>query len=128
MIKVKSILLKKELVIRIRLKNKNDKQEYTVKTHRLIEEKLMELKLRGIDGISKVFLRKLSMKRYTEDGEKDHEEWVLDTDGINLLEVMSCQDVDFRRTTSNDINEILSVFGIEACRYYYYIIKKERHY
>jgi DNA-directed RNA polymerase II subunit RPB1 len=37
------------------------------------------------------------------------EEWILDTEGVNLLEVMSFPDVDHTRTTSNDIVEIIQV-------------------
>jgi DNA-directed RNA polymerase II subunit RPB1 len=43
-------------------------------------------------------------------------EWILDTEGINLLAVLSCPEVDHRRTTSNDIVEIVQVLGIEAVR------------
>lgn len=43
-------------------------------------------------------------------------EWILDTEGTNLQAVMSHPDVDYTRTTSNDIVEILRVLGIEAVR------------
>lgn len=36
--------------------------------------------------------------------------------GVNLLEVMCHPDVDFSRTVSNDVIEILQVLGIEAAR------------
>ena len=39
-----------------------------------------------------------------------------DTDGTNLAEVMAVEDVDFTRTLSNSVLEILSVLGIEGCR------------
>ncbi|CDJ59806.1 DNA-directed RNA polymerase II largest subunit, putative, partial [Eimeria maxima] len=42
--------------------------------------------------------------------------WVLDTDGCNLEEVLTCPRVDATRTTSNDITEIFAVLGIEAVR------------
>lgn len=46
-------------------------------------------------------------------------QWKLETDGVNLLKVMSEPFVDEKVTTSNDIVEIISVLGIEAgmCRF-----------
>lgn len=42
--------------------------------------------------------------------------WVLDTQGTNLVDVLALPNVDNTRTVSNDVNEILQVFGIEAAR------------
>ena len=44
------------------------------------------------------------------------EEWVLNTSGINLLEIINCPNVDFTRTHSNDIYEMYEMLGIEAAR------------
>uniref|UniRef100_A0A452UNE9 DNA-directed RNA polymerase subunit n=1 Tax=Ursus maritimus TaxID=29073 RepID=A0A452UNE9_URSMA len=53
----------------------------------------------------------------TEDGEfKALQEWILETDGVSLMRVLSEKDVDPVRTTSNDIVEIFTVLGIEAVR------------
>ena len=43
-------------------------------------------------------------------------EMIIDTDGTNLFEVLAHPMVDATRTISNDMVEILSVLGIEACR------------
>lgn len=49
----------------------------------------------------------------TEDGEfKALQEWILETDGVSLMRVLSEKDVDPVRTTSNDIVEI---FTVETC-------------
>jgi DNA-directed RNA polymerase II subunit RPB1 len=48
--------------------------------------------------------------------EKAPKEWILDTEGVNLLAVMSFPDVDHTRITSNNIVEIIEVLGIEAAR------------
>lgn len=46
----------------------------------------------------------------TEDGEfKALQEWILETDGVSLMRVLSEKDVDPVRTTSNDIVEIFTV-------------------
>jgi DNA-directed RNA polymerase II subunit RPB1 len=47
---------------------------------------------------------------------KNNKEWVLETEGTNLLEVLSIPEVDHTRTISNDVVEIFNVLGIEAAR------------
>lgn len=47
---------------------------------------------------------------------KKEMEWVLDTEGVNLLAVMSMEEVDYTRTTSNHIVDIIDTLGIEAAR------------
>ena len=44
-----------------------------------------------------------------EGGFKRLQEWILETDGTSLMKVLSAQDVDPIRTSSNDIVEIFSV-------------------
>ena len=46
----------------------------------------------------------------------DQREWVLETDGRDLSEVLASPLVDPRRTQSNDICETLRVLGVEAAR------------
>eukprot|EP01117_Protostelium_nocturnum_P012755 TRINITY_DN4718_c0_g2_i1.p1 TRINITY_DN4718_c0_g2~~TRINITY_DN4718_c0_g2_i1.p1 ORF type:complete len:1744 (-),score=622.93 TRINITY_DN4718_c0_g2_i1:65-5296(-) len=81
---------------------------------------LSEMTLRGIKGITKVFMRKLTKRNEYDRASgkpiEKFEEWILDTEGINLLSVLSCQEVDSARTTSNDIVEIITILGIEAVR------------
>eukprot|EP00818_Percolomonas_sp_WS_P008331 CAMPEP_0117439584 /NCGR_PEP_ID=MMETSP0759-20121206/2639_1 /TAXON_ID=63605 /ORGANISM="Percolomonas cosmopolitus, Strain WS" /LENGTH=1474 /DNA_ID=CAMNT_0005231301 /DNA_START=60 /DNA_END=4484 /DNA_ORIENTATION=- len=113
-----------KLVLRIRqIRDEKDKLEgenasaMEVAFLRGVEEQLLNaMPLRGIPDIKKVFLRDVKTKIYTNDGQRVREEWVLDTEGINIQAVMAEKNVDFKRTFSNDINEILEVFGIEACR------------
>lgn len=53
----------------------------------------------------------------TEDGEfKALQEWILETDGVSLMRVLSEKDVDPVRTTSNDIVEIFTV-SPRACAF-----------
>jgi DNA-directed RNA polymerase II subunit RPB1 len=42
--------------------------------------------------------------------------WVLETDGVNILEVLNYKYIDTYNTISNDIHEMNKVFGIEAVR------------
>jgi DNA-directed RNA polymerase beta' subunit len=78
---------------------------------------LNNLVLRGVNGIKKALLRKITdtMKK-TEGVYSKKETWVLDTIGTNLMDVLALDYIDPRRTISNDIQEIYRVFGIEAAR------------
>ncbi|MCP3684512.1 MAG: hypothetical protein GY861_17745, partial [bacterium] len=44
-------------------------------------------------------------------------EWVIETDGTNLFDTFLKNEVDFTRTTTNDIIEIYKCLGVEAVRY-----------
>jgi len=78
---------------------------------------LQKVVLRGIDGITKVILRKVLDNVEEINGVyKKQDIWVLDTIGTNLLDVLGLDYIDNTRTLSNDIIEIYSVLGIEAAR------------
>ena len=70
-----------------------------------VNDVLPTLHLSGIENIDKVIMR-----------EVNNNEWILDTDGTNLREVLALDGVDHTKTVSNDIVEISNVLGIEACR------------
>jgi DNA-directed RNA polymerase II subunit RPB1 len=86
---------------------------------RFIEDKLLDTILTGIDGIGRVFPREkkdeISFDERTG-GFVSHPQWVLDSEGTNLLDLFVFPNVDPTRTFSNDIHEILDVFGIETAR------------
>lgn len=69
-----------------------------------LKEKLRSVYVCGIKGVSQV----LPVKR--------KEEFIIITAGSNLKKVMELDFVDENRITSNDIYEIMKVFGIEAAR------------
>ena len=59
------------------------------------------------------------IEKSKENGEKEKEipeETILETDGSNLSELFEFEEIDFKRTISNDINDIFKVLGIEAVR------------
>ena len=74
--------------------------------------------LKGYKGVNKVSLNKKQNEIYNDDkGEFEKVvEWVLDTDGTNLMEILANPNIDPTRTISNDIREIHNVLGIEAAR------------
>jgi DNA-directed RNA polymerase II subunit RPB1 len=47
---------------------------------------------------------------------KTDDNWLVETDGVALQKVLGAKKIDFKRTISNDILEILKVLGIEAVR------------
>jgi DNA-directed RNA polymerase II subunit RPB1 len=81
------------------------------------DQLLNNIVLRGIKGINKVILRKIQDNVFEKNGVYNKKDiWVLDTIGTNLLEVLSLDYIDSKRTFSNDIVEIYHVLGIEAAR------------
>ena len=111
-----------KLILRIRIVNPeiDDKLEATVADDVLLKQieanMLTDMKLKGIENIRKVFIREAKRTVGTPDGYIHTTEWMLDTEGVNLAEVMVQPHVDHTRTTSNDIIEIMQVLGIEAVR------------
>jgi len=60
----------------------------------------------GIKGITKIYPRE----------DTDTHEYIVDTDGINFLSVLTSPNVDSTRTVCDDMHAIRSVLGIEATR------------
>ena len=82
------------------------------------QDQLLEnIVLRGVKGINKVILRTIRDNVVENNGiYKKQDIWVLDTIGTNLLDVLSLNYIDNKRTFSNDIVEVFNVLGIEAAR------------
>jgi DNA-directed RNA polymerase subunit A" len=70
-----------------------------------INEKLKILKVKGIDGIKRIIIRK-----------EPKEGYVIYSEGSNLKKVLEIKGVDPYRTTCNDIQAVGRVLGIEAAR------------
>jgi len=80
------------------------------------EELLMNVRIKGIENITNIVMSEENVVVYDK-GEYDYKkEWVLETDGTNLLEILSNKMVNYIKTSSNDINEIYDILGIEAAR------------
>lgn len=73
-----------------------------------MDKKLREITLKGLDAIKRVVMRK--------ENNRPDDEYILYTEGSDLENVISVEGVDMKRTTTNNINEIFEVFGIEAAR------------
>ena len=70
-----------------------------------VNEALKKLKIKGIDGIKRVIIRK-----------EPNEGYVIYSEGSNLKEVLEIEGVDPYRTTTNDIHAVARELGIEAAR------------
>ena len=78
-----------------------------------VNEKLKDLKVKGIDGIKRVIIRR-----------EPNEGYVIYSEGSNFKKVLEIEGVDPYRTTTNDIQAVGRVLGIEAARN---IIIQEAH-
>jgi DNA-directed RNA polymerase subunit A" len=70
-----------------------------------VNETLKDLKVKGIDGIKRIIIRK-----------EPNEGYVIYSEGSNLEKVLEINGVDPYRTTTNDIQAVGRVLGIEAAR------------
>ncbi|KAK3341342.1 hypothetical protein B0T25DRAFT_338943 [Lasiosphaeria hispida] len=120
-----------EMVLRLRLfQTQTDKDEDgnalmedDVLLKKLEEHLLDKVTLRGVTGIERAFLNKGNKVIETDTGaltsKKDDprtQEWYLDTQGTALREVLHVEGVDVTRTYTNDLWQVVDVFGIEAAR------------
>jgi DNA-directed RNA polymerase II subunit RPB1 len=78
---------------------------------------LNNIVLRGVKKIDKVILRKvIDEVKKTEDKYESKETWVLDTVGSNLIDILALDYIDYTKTTTNHINEVNNILGLEAAR------------
>ena len=101
-------------------------------SRRYYMEKIVSPKLRGllacgVLGIEKVYMRQakpdeifagFKLKESIQKRIQHDLEWLIETDGTNLKEMLKQPGIDTTRTISNDMWEIYDVFGIEAARAY----------
>ena len=82
----------------------------------IMDDLLENVVIKGIPNIKNLVIPEY--KRIIKENSEyvDKTEYILESDGINLLEVFNSKYVDFMKTTSNDINEIYQHLGIEAAR------------
>nr|GME00761.1 DNA-directed RNA polymerase II subunit 1 [Ipomoea batatas] len=114
-----------KLILRIRIMNDeapkgeltDESAEDDVFLKKIESNMLTEMALRGIPDINKVFIKNTKVQKFDmNEGFTAETEWMLDTEGVNLLAVMCHEDVDAQRTTSNHLIEVIEILGIEAVR------------
>ncbi len=84
-----------------------------------LEKTMLEnLIIKGIKKINKAAMDKHEFMKYNKETlqfEKTHE-WIIETAGTNLVDILRHKQIDPYKTVSNDIIEIYQIFGIEAAR------------
>ena len=70
-----------------------------------VNETLKNMQVKGIDGIKRIIIRK-----------EPNEGYVIYSEGSNIEKVLEIEGVDPYRTTTNDIQSVGRVLGIEAAR------------
>jgi len=91
----------KEMADTIVIKPKKESKEVDI---RKMREKVLDINVEGIKGISSAIVR------------KEGDEWIISTVGSNFEEILKLNEVDATRTVTNNIFEIWKVLGIEAAR------------
>lgn len=101
----------------MRVRYKNDKSGNVLQFMRDFEKQLSEMTIRGMDGIEIADVMEKSCMTYQPDGGYiAGKEWMIQTKGSNILDIMSDDAVDYKRTMTNDIMSFADIFGIEAAR------------
>jgi DNA-directed RNA polymerase subunit A" len=80
------------------------KVEIDIKSLQKIKEKILNLQVGGVTGISNAVVR------------KEEEWWIINTIGSNLEKVLMLKEVEDKKTITNNIHETARVLGIEAAR------------
>jgi DNA-directed RNA polymerase II subunit RPB1 len=88
-----------------------------------LENSIMLLKIKGQEQIIKSFIKKSKnndlphVNKYSCDrGHYTEKQWVIETNGSNLIGSFNVAGIDHYRTVSNDILNVNEVLGIEAAR------------
>ena len=112
----------KQLFIRILINNIEEDDDENIEDSiinelRKIESNCMSLKLKGFEGVDYVYTRKSKINNWTpEDGIINNTQWILETEGSNLLGSFELNGIDHTKSITNNILEIYTIFGIEAAR------------
>ena len=80
------------------------------------EDILNNVVIKGIKGITNIVMSEKDVYSYIDNEIINDKTWILETDGVNILDVFNSRYVDFINTYSNDIIEIYDTLGIEAAR------------
>ncbi|OPY34825.1 MAG: DNA-directed RNA polymerase subunit A'' [Methanomassiliicoccales archaeon PtaU1.Bin124] len=79
-------------------------EEPSFKRLQNIMDLVRDAKIKGVDQIARAIIKKTG------------DEYVIYTEGSNLRDVLLVEEVDRRRTSTNSIQEIYEVLGVEAAR------------
>ena len=80
------------------------KSEIEVKELQKLREKTLQIHIEGLKGVENALVRRVG------------EDWVINTIGSNLEEVLKISEIDENRTHTNDLHETKKILGVEAAR------------
>jgi DNA-directed RNA polymerase II subunit RPB1 len=116
--------------MRVKLTKKDGSSDDILTDMKALEHNILEnVYVKGVKSIERVAIdekRHLLYNKQTKNFDKLYnsekkeydysKEWVINTSGTNLREVLIKPMVDAPRTVTNDVNEIYEILGIEAAR------------
>jgi len=79
-------------------------KKLTVKDLQRIKKKMLDLPVSEIQDIKNAIIT------------KDGDDWVIKTLGSNFIKLQEIEEIDFMRSYTNNIHELMEVLGIEAAR------------
>ena len=92
-------------------------QSDIISTFKTINNDLLtNIIISGIENIRNIVMSEIKTTKRIDSEIKTVNEWLLETDGTNLLELFGNEFIDHTRTTSNDVVEMYETLGIEATR------------
>lgn len=107
------------LIMRVKLPETKDEDKDIVTELKALEKNILEnIIVNGVKKINKVVMNNHEYNVYNEETmvfEKTNE-WIMETNGTNLLDILGHKHVDPTRTVSNDVTEIYELLGVEAAR------------
>lgn len=110
-------------VLRLRVPDMADGTTPAATAQKKTEDWLLTgLSLKGVPNITKVSYsdsKERGKKKYDAQGAEINEKgknWIIETDGLALKEILAVDKVDYARTMSNSVKEVLQVLGVEASR------------
>lgn len=83
--------------------------------HNLLHKIMAKIRISKVPNIKQATLRKVQVSKVDRESHAmiTDDEFMIDTVGSALLEVMTLPGVDWKRTMSNDVNEVYETMGIE---------------
>jgi DNA-directed RNA polymerase beta' subunit len=108
----------KNLIFRIKIEDTGEDRDIITEMKALERSILENVIIKGVSKISKVVKNQMNASKYVPSSMtiESEQEWVLETAGTNMLDVLALNEIDPTRTISNDIIEINELLGVEAAR------------
>jgi DNA-directed RNA polymerase subunit A" len=111
-----------KLMMRISISFNNEKNEKkanpvdVVSELKSLNQFILDFSVKGIKGVNNAVINRKDTMKFNKDSQSFEKafEWVIYTDGSNLMEILSLPEVDTERTTCNDVNELFTIYGIET--------------